>query len=640
MARLFLSYSREDLSRVSALATALKERGHDLWWDRDIAGGAAFSKAIEEALDRADVVIVCWSAASVASDWVRDEAAAGRDSGRLVPLTLDSSQPPLGFRQYQTIDLSRWDGRSRPAALAALETAIAQRVGESGPRAVPVRDSAPSVRRPARRARVLGGAGLALAAVAAGIVVPRYLERSGALDPTVAVGAFKLASAGLPPELPATIGQEIVAAFGAENAVSVIAPGDRNGAAAPFVMDGSVTALGPAVRINVNLEDQASGLVLWSGAFEHEAADAVAARQAAVAASQVVRCGLWGASAYPRPMPDKALSLYLQWCNEHWSGSSKESAELEAAKRVTLALPDFSFGWSALALAAVPLAAAQTAEAKSLREEGIAAARKAMELDRLNPEGFMALAGLAPLDRFAEREKLLVEALGVRPTECGCERQAYGDFLTSVGRLEEAAEQYQRALTMRPLAPFSNLRLAQALFMTGRKEEAQALLDKALALWPDATSLRLLRIKSALWTGRYDEAMRILGSPDLPLTSDQRRALSRTFAALKSNSAALRAEAAAELGRLSRDRRTNDKLVIAGLAALGDGKSALDAAANLIRTRGLWQTEVLFEPNLSQARSEPGYAGLIERLGLARYWKAGRQTPDICRGAERPAFCP
>ena len=43
---------------------------------------------------------------------------------------------------------------------------------------------------------------------------------------------------------------------------------------------------------------------------------------------------------------------------------------------------------------------------------------------------------------------------------------------------------------MRPLAPFSNLRFAQALYMIGRNE-ADEVLASTLKLWPDATSLRL-----------------------------------------------------------------------------------------------------------------------------------------------------
>jgi tetratricopeptide (TPR) repeat protein len=436
------------------------------------------------------------------------------------------------------------------------------------------------------------------------------------------------------------LGQEIVAAFGAENAVIVISPADRSaGAKAPFAMDGSVSRLGPAVRFTVNLKNQRSGVVLWSNAYEQEAADAVAVRQAAVGASQVVRCGLWGTSSYRERMSDQALSLYFKWCNEHWSGSTSETAEVDAARRVTVAVPDFSFGWSALALAAVPLAASQSADAAQLRNEAEAAARKSMELDSQNPEGYMALAGLLPLDRYAEREALLKRALSVRPTECGCERQAYGDFLASVGRMAEAVEQYERARDMRPLAPFSNLRFAQALYMVGRNDEADSVLTSTLQLWPDATSLRLLKIKSALWTHRYDDAIAQLGAPDLPLTSIQRRALADAFGALGSGNPALRARSVAELEGFARDPRYNDKVVVGVLAALGARNEALKAAANLVRTRGLLDAEVLFEPNMAAARAEPGYADLVRALGLIGYWRSASSPPDICRDAGRPRFC-
>jgi hypothetical protein len=439
---------------------------------------------------------------------VRDEAGAGRDKGRLVPVTLDGCLPPLGFRQYHTIDLSGWNGRPRSPALKPLKAAIAERASGTPTQE---RDPATPVGHPRSR---FGARRWAVAAVAALAVLlsgaflySRVWAGEGRIAPKVAIGDFALVSADLPRALPDMLGQEILAAFGAENAVTVVAAGDGSRSSAPFVMDGSVSRVGETVRFTVNLKDRGSGVLLWSDAYEHETADSVAARQAAVGASQVVRCGLWGASSYRGRMSDEALALYFKWCNEHWTGSSSQTAELDAARRVTVTVPDFSFGWSALALAAVPLAAAESSEANQLREEGIAAARKSMQLDRQNPEGYMAIAGLLPLDRYAEREELLKKAISVRPTECGCERQAYGDFLASVGRMEEAVGQYDRARAMRPLAPFSNVRFAQALYVVGRTDEADRILADTLKLWPDATSLQLLVMKSTLWTGRYDEAI-------------------------------------------------------------------------------------------------------------------------------------
>src|SRR5262245_32590952 len=108
---LFLSYAHDDESRARRIKTALEQAGYTVWWDAMIEGGAAFARSISAALEAADVIIVLWSAASVESDWVRDEAAHGRERHRLVPLSLDRTRPPLGFRQYQFISFRRWRGQ-------------------------------------------------------------------------------------------------------------------------------------------------------------------------------------------------------------------------------------------------------------------------------------------------------------------------------------------------------------------------------------------------------------------------------------------------------------------------------------------------------------------------------------------------
>ena len=114
MASVFLSYDREDADKARFLAQALERAGHSVWWDEQIKAGAQYNKEIDRALKEADAVVVLWSKHSVDSAWVRDEAAAGRDSGRLIPVSIDDAEPPLGFRQYQTIDLAsvKWRGRS------------------------------------------------------------------------------------------------------------------------------------------------------------------------------------------------------------------------------------------------------------------------------------------------------------------------------------------------------------------------------------------------------------------------------------------------------------------------------------------------------------------------------------------------
>ena len=645
MAKVFLSYAREDKARVRPIAQALEAAGHNVWWDQQIAGGEQFAHAIEQALDGADAVVVVWSEASCTSAWVRDEAAAGRDTNRLVPVCLAGCAPPLGFRQFHAIDLQGWNRRANSKALDPLKAAIAAKAAEAG--AAPV--AAQGVAR--QRSMLpdwLGSRRAAAAAIAllliasAALLFPRLgaFASSDSLTPKVALGEFAVVSPDLPPGMARAMNDEILAAFGAENAVAVTSAAAMSGPqAAPFVLDGSIRKDADALRFTINLTDSASGTALWSRAFDRAAADPLATRQVAMAASQVVRCGLWGASAYPRRMPEEALALYLQLCNEQWGGSPDERKVLDAARRVTVALPDFSFGWSALALAAVPLSQGSGAEAGRIREEGLEAARKATDLDRHNPEGYMAEAGLLPTERFAEREALLEKAISVRPTECGCERTAYGDFLASVGRMDEAVEQYRQAQAMMPLSPAVSERLAQALYLSGREEEGAKTIAEMLEIWPDAVSLRLVKLKSALWIGRHDEGLAMLDQSGLHLTSEQTDALKATFESLRSGSSEGRAAAATKLQAMASDPRRNNKLVVAGLAALGAREQAVDAAQRLIRARGHMAADVLFDRNMAAASSSPRYAALTQQLGLTGYWKSSRSQPDICRQNSTPAFC-
>ena len=640
MASVFLSYSREDREGIKPLASAIEAFGHKVWWDRHITGGQEFAGAIEQALESAEVVVVAWTCSSVKSAWVRDEAGHGRDTGRLIPVTLDGCKPPLGFRQYQTIDLSSWKGRAGSTALEPLKEAIDRALGRPTSEKPP-RRSAPSpwLRRIVSWQTTVAASLVGLLLIGVGVIYPR-LAASGGISPKIAIGRIALVSPGLPNELPNLIGQEVLAAFGAENAVAVVSGPAGTSKSAPFVMDGSIAKQGSTVRYTMSLKNSYSGIQLWSQAYERATADALAPRQVAVQASQIVRCGLWGAAAYKKRMSDDALSLYLKWCDEHWSGSGDDTAELDAARAVTAALPDFSFGWSARALAAVPLAQeAMSADAKQMAAEARNAAQRSIDLDDQNPEGYMALAGLLPLNSYDEREGLLKKAISVRRLECGCERLSYGDFLASVGRVEDAAEQYERGRAKMPLAPFSNVRLAHALYSVGRHEEADRILAETLEVWPDASDVQLLKVKAAFWTKRYDDALLALRSPELHLARQQRDALTATFEALKSGASDRRTDALSLLERCASDPKRTDRLIVGAFAALHDETSALLAAQSLIASRGHRYADVLFEPNLASARQSPIYQALVNRLGLPRYWKSDGHTPDICRDDDRPDFC-
>lgn len=109
-ASVFLSYARSDIDRARSVIALLESAGFDVWWDGRLEGGENYLATTETALESADCVVVLWSQTSVASSWVRDEAQRGRERGCLVPLSLDGTIAPLGFRQVQLLDISDWQG--------------------------------------------------------------------------------------------------------------------------------------------------------------------------------------------------------------------------------------------------------------------------------------------------------------------------------------------------------------------------------------------------------------------------------------------------------------------------------------------------------------------------------------------------
>ena len=132
MNEIFISYATEDRERARLLAAVLSERGWDIWWDREIPLGKSFDEVIEKALAQARCVIVLWSAVSVTSEWVRNEASEGKRRGILLPVFIEHIDAPLAFRLLNGADLSEWSGDRGDAEFARLVERVSELLGQAG----------------------------------------------------------------------------------------------------------------------------------------------------------------------------------------------------------------------------------------------------------------------------------------------------------------------------------------------------------------------------------------------------------------------------------------------------------------------------------------------------------------------------
>lgn len=129
MADIFISYKREDKKKAALLAEKLEASGWDVWWDHDLLGGEDYDVAIERELLIVKCVIVIWSALSVQSRNVKDEAKKGLNRNILVPVSFDGTEPPIGFGMTQVVSFEN-SNRINEEEYAKLYKSVVNKVGK------------------------------------------------------------------------------------------------------------------------------------------------------------------------------------------------------------------------------------------------------------------------------------------------------------------------------------------------------------------------------------------------------------------------------------------------------------------------------------------------------------------------------
>lgn len=455
---------------------------------------------------------------------------------------------------------------------------------------------------------------------------------------TVRLAKFELLSSDLPANLQDTVAAEITAAFNVDGVVGVSSvPATAPGTSPAYALTGSIQRTAETIRVITHLVNERSGATLWSATFNYDKNNiARVPRRIAVDAGNVIRCGLFGASTYSRPLPDAVLGDYLQFCQGHWDPNTEAGGRsLVPAQRVVAALPDFSWGWAAVAAGywKVALNAQNEMITDQARANGRQAADRAIALDARNSEALYIKAMLLTPHDWIGRDALLRRAVAARRLDCGCEYHQYGWLLLNVGRTGEALEQLHRANDMLALYVYTPETLAEALVIAGRPQEAQTYFNAAIDLAPDADFSEWLTMRMATRTPDIS----LLTDRALPVPANRRAALLKGYRALASHRSEDRAQAVRALLALEQGRQ--DDTVAALLAALGAHHEAFQIAARIATTTTNPGPSLLWDRNMRETLADPGFPALAERLGLFEYWRTTRTKPDVCSDNAPPPFC-
>lgn len=624
---LFVSYGRADSGRVRKLVAALSAAGYTVWWDDLIEAGDSFARRIEDKLDSADAVVVVWSATSVNSDWVLDEAAKGRDRRRLVPVTFDGCEPPLGFRQYQVVDLGNWARNGDRADFARFVRGVAATVSGE-PHEFPV--EIVSGRGFTRRKALIAG-GVAAAAASGGYFVVDRLT-GGAAERAVAVLPFANLSGDAEQDYFAQgLSEEIRAALVRVSALEVAAPTSSNAVmnsaddarsvasklGVRFLLDGSVRKAGDDVRIDATFTDVSSGYASWTKRFDRKLDD-IFALQSEIADAVTNAILAYVETSEKRPGGTEVVAAYDAYLRGRalFNSDVGEDSDRAALNQFDQAIAlDSEFAGAHAArsrtLAAIASLHTPAEQIESTYGEAVESARTAVSLAPNLANAQLAL-GFALLNGFLDFK-------GAREAYDRARQYGRGDaeiqlmfayFAAKSGRTAEALEVIAQAGKLDRL----NARVfrAESQIRNGAGQYAKAIASasRALELSPDLSATHSQIGISKLQLGHPEDALEEFEKE--PQVSVRLAGIAIAQQQLGKPAQAQEAfdQLVAELGDAAIYQQAE---VLAQWGRTQDALSALDKAY-AVRDGGI--TSIYMDPLLAPLRKEERYKALLARMGL------------------------
>lgn len=641
----FLSYSRVDLDQVRPIIALLESHGFGVWWDGMLEAGVRYIERTEDALDRASAVVVAWSAQSVASHWVRDEATSGRDSHRLVPITLDGSVPPLGFRQFQVVDFSRWTGDADAQSARALVRAVgALHAGTTrhAQPALPPRAAAATLprhggpRASRRQSLTYISAGIG-AIVAGGGALTWWLRRDGdgAGGRAIAVLPFANDStdpaqdyiaAGLAAELRARLARNPALQIVARSSSEVVARRGLDAVAAArtlgvaYIVEGSARVTKGVARVTSNLIDGATGLGRWSRSFASPVDDLVSlqsqlaqeiARALSLEVSQADDALKLGTATVPA-----AYDEYLRgWDLFTRSGGTADN--MEVLRRFDNAVrldPGFAGARAGQAAAHLSMGhgAQSAAEARRNYAAAVAAAKKAVELGPDLDEAWSVMAQIlfeAQL-KIAQARQPFARSLELGAGSAASQAR-FAEYAALTGDDTAALAAARIATTLDPLNPAALKTAALVHYAARRYQKTIDEQRKALALDPKVSGCHWWIGCALLGLGQVKEAL-------APFEAEPSMLLSRPGLAIAHHRLGNRAaadDAFAKLAQAYGDASAYQQAQVR--AQWGDVEIAMQLLHRAVQLGDAGLTYLRMDPLLDPVRQRADFLRLQGQLGFA-----------------------
>lgn len=528
---IFLSYARADQKSALPVIRILEAAGYSVWWDGLLEPGERFSRTTEDALERAKAVIVLWSKTSTASHWVHDEATRGRDRRCLVPISIDGSEAPLGFRQFQVIDVSK----AKPIAHAPAYQAVLRAVAALHDRPYEAPPAASSAAPAINRRMAIGGGVAVLAAGGAAAWFTGLVGGSSVSATSVAVLPFANLSGdpkqvyfsdGLAAEIRSQLARNELLQVAAQASSNMFRERKDDARTisrklqVAYYLDGNVRRDGEIVKVSAELINGKTGKADWEHSFERpmanifEVQSEIAMQVASALSAQMdpTRAKDTDAKQLGGTKSVVAFDAYLRGKDLYDAGIDETSDRQALAKFDEAIAADGQYAAAhaarSRALSVIANLYASGADRRSLFDAAVAAGKSAVALAPDFAEAHSALgfaiafgqlnmkAARAPYERsyalgrgdanvlsryavfrsrfgeFAPANQVILQSSALDPLNDRTFR-SIGDINYAAGRYDDAVAAYVKALSLNPKVGGANAAIGFARLMQGKLADAE-----------------------------------------------------------------------------------------------------------------------------------------------------------------------
>ena len=629
---IFFSYARGDQARALPIIKLIEQAGFSVWWDGLLEGGDRFFRTTEDALDRAQAVVVLWSKTSVQSHWVHDEATRGRDRRVLVPLSLDGSPPPLGFGQFQVIDLSRSKMNAQDDGVVQMLRAVAAMHGEKSLKPVP--QSTAALSGFSRRTAIFAGSG-AVIAIGSFAAWQAGLFSNGEVANRIAVLPFdnigndpehQYIVEGLANEIRSTLSQNGALQVVGQASSEVFARGKEDAVAfarklnVGFLIDGAVQVVANRLRVTIDLIDGTDGVSRPSRSFEQTTDDILAVQREigdSIAAELSSRIGLGSSvrSIIGGTNNVAAFDHYLRGKGlyAHASNEAEERQGVDQFDAAIAADPQFAAAYAGRARALASLAAGygSAAEIRLYNDAAIASARRAVELAPRLADAHSALALLLFQGQFDAKSARAPFDLSRKLGEGDAPVLArFAAYCSSTARHSEALLAINRAILLDPLNALIYRILGTVHFAAKRYPEAISAIQETLKLSPSLPETHSRIGMSLLCQNKNGDALRAF-------QAETHKWSRLAGIAIVQHRLGDRASAQAAMAELVND--TNTVSFYQQAQVWAQWGQADRAMAELLRARAQRDAGLIagqYDPMLATLRIRPDFIKLLKSMGF------------------------